>query len=265
MLHVLEQLRGYLLHQLLAEVPPIHSLPELDELHDVPGCLCTLVVGQSLRVPVKHLHIGEVVVADTHDDDRAGEGGQLDKDLSGFPHIHNDPVGENQQQTVLLATLLHIVFDLCLEGVQDLAEISWTAQSHLIQRLAVDVDNSFDAVHARILLVIVEWEAMGGAITSRRFRTETVHSVLIVVVVGSNDFSNCVDHLFVVVGLCPEVVERALVCNFAVAGGEVDRHCHVEMPARPQIVQELRHVVGGLLADSTPPHHKFALVALFEP
>lgn len=79
-------------------------MPELDELHDVPGGGLAAVLEQPV-VRVERLHGGEVLVAHADDDDAHGVDGRVDDGPLGVLHVRDDAVSDDQQHEILGAVL----------------------------------------------------------------------------------------------------------------------------------------------------------------
>lgn len=73
-----------------------------DELDDVPEDRLSFGGTQDPVIAVQHLHVAEVGVPDSNDDDRHGEVGGLDDGLPRVRHVGDDAVRQDEQDEVLL-------------------------------------------------------------------------------------------------------------------------------------------------------------------
>ena len=83
------------------------EVPEGHELDDVAKDGLSLGRPQNPIVAIQHLHVTEVCVAHSHDDDRHGEVGGMDDGLPRVGHVCDDPVSQDQQDEVLLPSVGH--------------------------------------------------------------------------------------------------------------------------------------------------------------
>lgn len=80
----------------------VFEVAEGDELNDVPEDGLSFGWAQDPVVAVQHLHVAEVGVPDTNDDDGHGEVGSLNDGLPRVGHVGDDAVCQDQQDEVLL-------------------------------------------------------------------------------------------------------------------------------------------------------------------
>lgn len=80
----------------------VFEVPEGHKLDNVTKHRFPLGGPQDAVIAVQHLHITEVRVAHSHDDDRHGQVGGMDDGLPGVSHVRDDTIGENQQDEILL-------------------------------------------------------------------------------------------------------------------------------------------------------------------
>lgn len=78
------------------------EVSEWHELHDVPEDRFALGRAQDSVVPVQNLHVCEVGVAHSHDDDGEGLVGGSDDGLARVRHVRHHAVGEDEQDVVPL-------------------------------------------------------------------------------------------------------------------------------------------------------------------
>lgn len=78
------------------------EVPERHELDNVSKDRLSLGRPQNPIIAIQHLHVTEVSIAHSHNDDRHGEVGGMDDGLPGVGHVCDDAVGQDQQDEVLL-------------------------------------------------------------------------------------------------------------------------------------------------------------------
>lgn len=78
------------------------EVSEWYELHDVPEDRFALWWAQDSVVPIQNLHVCEVGVAHTHDDDGEGLVGGSDNGLARVRHVSDHAIGEDEQDVVPL-------------------------------------------------------------------------------------------------------------------------------------------------------------------
>lgn len=75
---------------------------ERDKLDDVAEDGLPLWRTQDPVIPVQNLHVGEVRISHTDDDDRHGQVGGVHDGLARVRHVGNDAVCQDQQDEILL-------------------------------------------------------------------------------------------------------------------------------------------------------------------
>lgn len=80
----------------------ILELPEGHKLDNVTHYGLALGGAQDAIIPIQDLHVGEVCIAHTHDDDGHGQVGGPDNGLPCVSHIGHDTICQDQQDEVLL-------------------------------------------------------------------------------------------------------------------------------------------------------------------
>lgn len=78
------------------------EVSEWHELHNVPEDRFALWRAQDAVVPVQNLHVCEVGVAHSHDDDGEGLVGGSDNGLARVRHVCHHAVSEDEQDVVPL-------------------------------------------------------------------------------------------------------------------------------------------------------------------
>ena len=113
-LHVRTKLSGYFSEHLFCKVAHCHSLIEGNKLDDVSrtGSLC--VISKQGAIPIELVHTAEVCVANTDDDDWAGQSWEIYDRGFCLGHVANLTVGQEQQNLVvcLTAELPNVSFKL---------------------------------------------------------------------------------------------------------------------------------------------------------
>lgn len=79
------------------------EVPEGNKLDDVSENSFSSGWTQDPSASVQHLHVTEVSIPDTDDDDGHGETGGLDDGLSRVGHVSNDAVSQDEEDEVLLS------------------------------------------------------------------------------------------------------------------------------------------------------------------
>ena len=101
-LHVADKLLGHLLENLFGEVTTAHRFSEANKLDDVT--LCYLIPTTEERtITIELLHGTEISVANSNDNDGAGELGELDDCVNGSGHVHDGAISQDHQDRVLVA------------------------------------------------------------------------------------------------------------------------------------------------------------------
>lgn len=80
----------------------VFEVPEGHKLDDVSKDRLSLGRPQNPIITIQHLHVTEVSVPHSDDDDRHGEVGGVDNGLPGVSHVCDDTVCQDQQDEVLL-------------------------------------------------------------------------------------------------------------------------------------------------------------------
>lgn len=80
------------------QVRVLFEIIERNELNDICGCVLPVKVGvESLFITVKGIHVAEISITDTNNDNAKGQFGTSDDLVDSFGHIINDTVSDKKQ------------------------------------------------------------------------------------------------------------------------------------------------------------------------
>jgi len=241
-LHVLTELAGYFLEYLLSEVAHLHTVRELYELYDVALGTTILRWVQSLAITVELVHWREVCLANTHDNDRAGQPCQLDDQVDCLLHVNYLAVCQNKEYLVNGLSLSLVLRAELLELFKQRSKQCWAIQSDLIYCCFVSRHNSCYACNVCTLWVAIHWEAMTHLLNTHVSGDppEAIHREHLVVVIVLHYRTYLQQGLFVLVTWA-HVVQTRRWSWVAVASCVVYSDGKRQLPSCPKVISEAWH------------------------
>lgn len=121
--HVLADLFGNLLQDLLGKVSSLYALLKLNKLNNIARAdLSSSGIFEWFVITVKSDHVREFFVADTNDNNGYGHVSTLTDLVDNLLHIVDFTVSQNEQDLVSHGVTL--LFDHCHELIDDLTKVS---------------------------------------------------------------------------------------------------------------------------------------------
>lgn len=185
------------------------------------------------------MHVGEVFVAHTDYNDRAGHVGQVYQQSFRLRHVVDLAICQDQHHVVAgSARLAHAVL---LESLEAGRELSWTTEQDLHQSLVVGLHDALDAGHIRLLGAPGQGEAMAYYFGTHEFwlTPEAEHGELLVGVVGFEHCADLVDgRLVLVLTGAAGPVQTVRVVRIVVRTRVIDSDGHPHLPPTSEIVHK---------------------------
>mmetsp|Transcript_48377 Transcript_48377/g.151681 ORF Transcript_48377/g.151681 Transcript_48377/m.151681 type:complete len:250 (+) Transcript_48377:474-1223(+) len=229
------------------------QLSESHKLHNVSrDSLPCPLTGKNLIVSVQRVHLVEVCGPNANDDNGEGRVRGVDDRLSCFRHVRDLPVGEDEQDCVLLRLdRIRTRDGVCIAN--DLSKVGGTEERYVRQGCSVCVQNALHPQNARVGSIAIEGEAVRyGAIGEASAEAE--HVKLLVCIVLLEDLTNSNNGLLVVIPACwVHVVKGVREVDVAVACSEVDGDHHVDLATSGYVLEERWGMVDLSQADHKLP------------
>jgi len=195
---------------------------------------------ERLVVTVEDVHVAEVGIAHSDDNDSDRLRRATDDLVNRFLHVVDDTVGEQEQDVVLLVLLVHnFRLSNVVDLAQDFSKMRRPVQLSVLDGMLVDSDHLVESVHTRVEDVSVESEAVRGALgVGRNSATKAIQVDLLAAVVELEDAANIFDGLQVLVVVGVEVMKRISALRVTVRKSEIDSDREVDFTASEDVLQE---------------------------
>lgn len=217
------------------------ELIEGDELYDVGRSVLAERLGvESFVITVKHVHGGEVRIADANDNDRQWVVAASDNLVDRLLNVVDDTVGDDQQHLELLVAIAAWVgLSHAVHCVEDAAEVRGPVQIHDVHAVLVVVHDSLEPIDLRVEDVAIHRETVVRALVVwGHAGTETEKIDLFIGVIVLQDTADLVNHLQILVAGRVKVVERLRGAGVPITQREVDRDGQVNIAAAKNVLEE---------------------------
>jgi hypothetical protein len=195
--HELEQLARQF-HQcfLCQKMRVVFKLVEGNELNDISlGVLVPSSTEKGLVVTIKCLHVWEVSISNTNNDNGHGVARTSHNLINCLSHVVNDTVCDDQQNLKLLVLeVSRICLNVVIHLVQNWSEMGRAIQINMLQTVLVVGNHFVEPINARVKDVAIHGKAVRSSLTVRRNCTaETIQVDKFVCIVELQNVSHWLD------------------------------------------------------------------------
>ena len=125
-------------------------------------------------IRVQYLHVGEVSIADSNDDDAERKDARLHNQVDGLPHVVDAAVGEQQYHVVDVEVLP--LLNISNYGTQNWAEEGRAPEFDAFETISIGLEQVLESIYFRDVIAIfvkAETEAMTYCCSVLEFRNST--------------------------------------------------------------------------------------------